>query len=145
MAEKPSFRNAFKRWRCLVPASGFYEWKMVAGKKHPYYIHPAGDELFGLAGITELWKGPEGPVHTVSLITTATAPNEVMRELHDRMPVIVPREDYAGWLDPGNVDVAKLKEHIRPYPAKKMRAHAVSTRVNSPKNDDEELIEPIAW
>ena len=71
VAEKPSFRSAFKRWRCLVPASGFYEWKTVAGKKHPYYIQPVGEELFGLAGITELWKGPDGPVHTVSLITTA--------------------------------------------------------------------------
>ena len=142
VAEKPSFRAAFKRWRCLVPASGFYEWKTVAGKKHPYYIRPAGDELFGFAGITELWKGPEGPVHTVSLITTA--PNEVMREIHDRMPVIVPVDDYRAWLDPGNQDVAKLKTFIRPYPAEHMRAHLVSTRVNAPRNDDEELIAPIS-
>ena len=78
VAEKPSFRAAFKRWRCLVPASGFYEWKLVAGKKQPYYIRPKGDELFGLAGITELWNGPDGPLHTVSLITTA--PNELMRD-----------------------------------------------------------------
>jgi len=141
VAEKPSFRAAFKRWRCLVPASGFYEWKTVAGKKHPYYIRPAGDELFGFAGITELWKGPDGPVRTVSLITTE--PNELMREIHDRMPVIVPRENYAGWLDPGNVDVAKLKEYVRSYPAGQMRAHPVSTRVNSPKNDDEALVEPV--
>jgi len=141
VAEKPSFRAAFKRWRCLVPASGFYEWKTVASKKYPYYIRPAGDELFGFAGITELWKGPEGPVHTVSLITTA--PNELMREIHDRMPVIVPPEDYAGWLDPSNVDVARLKEFIRSYPTEKMHAHPVSTRVNAPRNDDAELIAPV--
>jgi putative SOS response-associated peptidase YedK len=138
VAEKPSFRAAFKRWRCLIPASGFYEWKTVAGKKHPYYIRPAGDELFGFAGITELWNGPEGPMHTVSLITTA--PNEVMREIHDRMPVIVPMEDYTAWLDPTNVDVKELKVFLRAYPSEQMRAHPISTRVNSPGNDDEELI-----
>ena len=77
VAEKPTFRSAFKRWRCLVPASGFYEWKAVAGKKQPFYIRPKGTDLFGLAGITELWKGPDGPVHTVSLITTE--PNHLMR------------------------------------------------------------------
>jgi len=142
VAEKPSFRAAFKRWRCLVPADGFYEWKTVAGKKYPYYIRPVGDELFGFAGITELWNGPEGPVRTVSLITTA--PNEVMREIHDRMPVIVPAEDYAAWLDPGNVDVETLKTFVCSYPAERMRAHPVNTRVNAPKNDDETLIAPIS-
>ena len=139
VAEKPSFRNAFKRWRCLVPASGFYEWKTVAGKKHPYYIRPVGDdELFGLAGITELWKGPNGAVHTVSLITTA--PNKLMAEIHDRMPVIVTVEDYGAWLDPKNNDVAELVKFIRPYAAEQMRAHPVSTRVNVPKNDEAGII-----
>lgn len=142
VAEKPSFRTAFKRWRCFVPASGFYEWKTVAGKKHPFYIRPAGDDLFGFAGITELWNGPDGPLHTVSLITTA--PNEVMREIHDRMPVIVPVDDYAAWLDPANVDVDALKAFIRSFPAECMRAHPVSTRVNSPKNDDAELLAPVS-
>ena len=93
------------------------------------------------ARITELWTGPEGPAHTVSLITTA--PNEVMRKIHDRMPVIVPVEEYAAWLDPGNADVTRLKEFIRSYPANKMRAHPVSARVNTPKNDDAELIAPV--
>lgn len=142
VAEKPSFRAAFKRWRCLVPASGFYEWKTFAGKKYPYYIQPAGDELFGFAGITELWNGPDGPLHTVSLITTE--PNEVMREIHDRMPVIVPVEDYAAWLDPTNVNVDELKEFIRSYPSEQMRAHPVSTRVNVPRNDDEDLLAPVS-
>jgi len=141
VAEKPSFRSAFKRWRCLVPASGFYEWKTVTGKKYPYYIRPKGqgDALFGLAGITELWNGPEGAIHTVCLITTE--PNELMREIHDRMPVIVAPADYGAWLDPGNQDVARLKELIRPYPAAGMEAYPVSTRVNTPKYDDAALIE----
>ncbi len=138
VAVKPSFRNAFKRWRCLVPASGFYEWKVVAGKKHPYYIRPAGDELFGLAGITELWKGPDGPIHTVSLITTE--PNELMREIYDRMPVIIPADNYRAWLDPGNMNVPDLTHFIRSYPAERMQAYPVSTRVNTPRNDDAELL-----
>jgi len=142
VGEKPSFRSAFKRWRCLVPASGFYEWKIVAGKKHPYYIRPAGDEeLFGLAGITELWKGPDGPVHSVSLITTE--PNELMREIHDRMPVIIPVADYGAWLDPSNINVQELAQFIRSYPAERMRAHPVSMRVNMPRNDDAELLKHV--
>jgi putative SOS response-associated peptidase YedK len=141
VAEKPSFRAAFKRWRCLVPASGFYEWKAVAGEKHPYYIRPAGDELFGLAGITELWNGPDGGVRTVSLITTT--PNELMRTIHDRMPVIIPVEDYGSWMDPTIQNVGDLARFIRSYPSEQMRAHPVSKRVNAPKNDDAELIEPI--
>ncbi len=125
----------------MVPASGFYEWKTVAGKKHPYYIRPAGNEIFGLAGITELWNGPDGAVRTVSLITTV--PNELMRTIHDRMPVIVPAEDYAAWMDPTNVNVVDLAKFIRPYPSEHMLAHQVSKRVNTPKNDDAELIEPV--
>lgn len=138
VAEKPSFRNAFKRWRCLVPASGFYEWKIVAGKKHPYYIRPAGKELFGLAGITELWKGPDGPVHTVSLITTE--PNQLTCEIRDRMPVIIPVDEYRAWLDPGNINVPELTRFIRAYPAERMQAYPVSTRVNAPRNNDAELL-----
>lgn len=138
VAEKLSFRSAFKRWRCLVPASGFYEWKTAAGRKHPYYIRPAGDELFGLAGITELWKGPDGPVHSVSLITTE--PNELMRAIHDRMPVIVPAEGYGTWLDPNNINVPDLAQFIRSYPEERMQAYPVSTRVNTPRNDDAELL-----
>ena len=141
VAEKPSFRSAFRHWRCLVPASGFYEWKTVAGKKQPYYIHPKGDELFGLAGITELWNGPDGPLRTVSLITTE--PNELMREIHDRMPVIVPREDYAAWLDPRNQDAAKLKGFIRSYPAERMATYPVSKAVSNARNEGAELIRPL--
>ena len=140
VAEKPSFRAAFKRWRCLVPASGFYEWKGVAGRKQPYYIRPKGGELFGLAGISELWNGPDGPLRTVCLITTE--PNELMRGIHDRMPVIVPREDYTAWLDPGNQDTAKLKGFIRSYPAERMEAFPVSKAVSYARNEGAEVIEP---
>ena len=139
--EKPSFRNAFKRSRCLIPASGFYEWKNVAGRKQPYYMHPVGAPLFAIAGITERWQGPEGVVETCAIITTG--PNGVMRNIHDRMPVILSAEDHDAWLDPRNQSVASLKQLIKPCADSTMAAHAVSTRVNAPKNDDAGLIEPL--
>jgi len=134
VAEKPMFATAFRGFRCLVPASGFYEWKTLAGRKQPCYVFPEDNALFGLAGIVLLWKGER----TISLITTV--PNELMREIHDRMPVILAKEDYAAWLDPANRDASGL---LRAYPAERMRAHAVSPRVNRPGHDDAGLIESI--
>ena len=139
--EKPSFRNAFKRSRCLIPASGFYEWKTVGGRKQPYYMHPVGAPLFAIAGITERWQGPEGVVETCTIITTG--PNGVMRNIHDRMPVILSAEDHDAWLDPRNQSIASLKQLIKPCADSTMAAHAVSTRVNAPKNDDAGLIDPL--
>ena len=135
LAERPAFRDAFRRWRCLVPASGFYEWQRVAGHKQPWYLQPSDAELFGLAGITALWNG----VRSVSLITTA--PNERMATIHDRMPVIVAPQDYAAWLDPQNQDAAALMRFVRPYPSERMAARPVSLRVNQPENDEPSLIE----
>jgi len=141
VAEKPSFRSAFKRWRCLIPASGFYEWKAVAGRKQPYYVRPVGADLFAFAGLTERWNGPDGPVHSCTIITTAA--NELMRGIHDRMPVILARDDYAAWLDPANQATAKLQALLKPSPAKMMAAHPVSTRVNTPKYDEPALLKPV--
>ena len=137
VAEKPAFRDAFRRWRCLVPASGFYEWKCVAGKKHPWHMRPKDAGLFGLAGISGLWNG----LHTVSLITTE--PNALLRPIHHRMPVIIQPGDYAAWLDGKNRDIAALKDLLRPYPAERMQAYPVSLRVNTPQNDDPALIAAI--
>jgi len=134
VAEKPMFASAFRGFRCLVPASGFYEWKTLAGRRQPYYVSPRENPLFALAGLVLLWKGER----SISLITTA--PNELMREIHERMPVILEREDYAAWLDPGNHDARGL---LRAYPAGRMRAHPVSPRVNRPEHDDAALIESI--
>jgi putative SOS response-associated peptidase YedK len=127
--ERPAFRDAFRQWRCLVPASGFYEWQTIAGRKHPWYFKPKDAELFALAGITAIWKG----IRSVSLITTA--PNEIMQPVHDRMPVIVKPEDYAAWL------AAPHPELLAPYPAERMSAWPVSPRVSRPENDDPALIE----
>ena len=134
VAEKPLFASAFRGFRCLVPASGFYEWKTVAGRKQPYYVFPEEAPLFGLAGMVLLWKGER----SIALITTA--PNELMRRIHDRMPVILAREDYGAWLDPANQDA---RAFLGPYPAARMRVHAVNPRVNRPEHDDAALIESI--
>lgn len=132
LLERPAFRDAFRRWRCLVPASGFYEWQALAGRKQPWHFRPTDAELFALAGITALWKG----IRSVSLITTE--PNAVMAPIHDRMPVIVAPEDYATWLDILNEEPMRL---VRPYPAERMAARPVGLRVNQPENDDPTLIE----
>jgi putative SOS response-associated peptidase YedK len=137
LLQRPAFRDAFRRWRCLVPASGFYEWQSAGGRKQPWYFMPKGEPLFALAGITSLWNG----MRSVSLITTE--PNRVMEPIHDRMPVIVAPQDYAAWLDPASDDVPALTALVRPYPAERMSARPVSTRVSRPENDDAALIEEV--
>ena len=141
VAERPSFRSAFMRGRCLIPASGFYEWKAVRGRKQPYYVYPVGAALFAFAGLTERWTGPDGPVHTCAIITTGA--NELMRGIHDRMPVILDPKDYAAWLDPANAATDELKALLRPCPDEMVAAHPVSTRVNAPKNDEPALLDPV--
>ena len=131
--ERPAFREAFRRWRCLVPASGYYEWRTLAGRKHPWYMRPSDAPLFALAGVRAFWNGQ----HTVSLITVA--PNALVRTVHDRMPLIIAREDYDAWLT-----AADAKALLRPYAAERMDAYPVSTRVNRPENDEPSLIEPSA-
>lgn len=147
---KPSFRSAFKRRRCIVPVSGFYEWKRLDEKrKQPYYITSAADdEPLAFAGLWEWWKPPEGsdtgtePIESFTIITTT--PNEMMAALHDRMPVILHPADFAAWLDPANSDSASLLSLLRPYPSELMRCWPVSTRVNSPRFDDPACIEQVA-
>jgi putative SOS response-associated peptidase YedK len=137
VAEKPSFRQAFRRGRCLVPASGYYEWQAVAGGKQPWYFSEKSGALLALAGIAERWAGPEGPLDTVCLITTV--PNALAARIHDRMPVIVAAADHAAWLDPA---CDRAGELLRPFPEAQMQAWPVSRRVNSPRHDDPALIEP---
>jgi putative SOS response-associated peptidase YedK len=126
-----------RKQRCLVPASGFYEWRKSPVGKQPYYITSAGDELLAFAGLWEQWRQPDGePLITYTVITGR--PNALVAPLHDRMPVIVDPADYVRWLTAD--DPADL---LQPYPAELMRAYPVSTRVNSPKNDDESLVERV--
>ncbi len=141
LAERAAFRDAFLGWRCLVPASGYYEWQSAGRVKQPWYLAPRDTALFGLAGITALWHGPQGAVRSVALITTPA--NALSARIHDRMPLIIAPGDYAAWLDPRNDDRAALEALVRPYPEERMTAYAVSRRVNTPENDDASLLEAL--
>jgi putative SOS response-associated peptidase YedK len=138
---KPAFRDAFRHWRCLVPASGYYEWQSAGRTKQPWYMQPRDAPLFALAGLRAVWQSAHGTVHTVSLITTT--PNSLTARIHDRMPLLLAPEDHAAWLDPANGDLASLKGLIRPYPVERMTARAVDARVGDPANDDAGLLEPL--
>ncbi|MCD4837624.1 SOS response-associated peptidase [Neobacillus sedimentimangrovi] len=142
ISEKPSFRHAFKNKRCLIIADGFYEWKRNSHSKTPMRIKLKSDSLFGMAGIWEQWKSPNGKsVFTCSIITTT--PNELMIDIHNRMPVILKREDEKAWLDPTIKDTKLLKEFLVPFDPNQMEAYQVSSLVNSPKNNSIELIQKI--
>jgi putative SOS response-associated peptidase YedK len=138
VAEKPSFREAWRRRRCLVPANGFYEWKLEDGRKQPYYITPAAGELFAFGGLWESWQGPQGTLESCAIVTIDA--NEPMSAVHDRMPVLVPLAGYARWLDctPGT-GVADL---LRPAAADAIAIRRVSRAVNNARNDLPELIAP---
>jgi len=142
VAEKPAFRAAFKRRRCLVPMMGFYEWRKTPAGKVPYYIRLLNAELFGAAGLYEYWPGKDGTESIESFAIITAEPNEMMASLHGRMPVILAEGDHAAWLDLKNERTDDLQQLLRPYPSDEMTAYPVSKRVNSPKNDDSELIEP---
>lgn len=140
--EKPSFRAAFRRRRCLIPTDGFYEWKRVGTRKQPMRIRMAKGGLFAFAGLWERWQGPEGEEIESCAILTTTA-NKLLGEIHDRMPVIVAPEDYERWLTTDETGAAALVELFRAFPAESMCTFPVSTRVNSPQNDDPGCIEPL--
>lgn len=137
--EKPSYRNAFRQRRCLVPADGFYEWKNEAGKT-PYRITLKDQQPFAMAGIWETWKNSEGKmIHSFSIITTSA--NELMKSIHDRMPVILPPEFEETWLT--SDDPREIRELLQPFESEKMQAYMVSKLVNSPRNDDPSVILPV--
>lgn len=140
--EKPSFRAAFKARRCLILADGFYEWQKRAGGKQPFYIRVRDASPFAFAGLWESWEGDGEELHSCAIITTAA--NDVVGEVHGRMPVILPREDHDLWLDPDFREREPLTALLRPYPADAMEAYPVSRFVNSPSNDDERCIERAA-
>jgi putative SOS response-associated peptidase YedK len=138
LATSGLFRAALTRHRCLIPADGFYEWTGEKKARQPYFVHMKDDSLFAFGGLYDRWKTPEGEsVETFTMITTP--PNGVMSKLHDRMPLIVKPGDYAHWLDPkGGADT--VNNLLEPYPDEPMEAYPVSTKVNSPKNQGEELV-----
>lgn len=141
VSEKPSYRSAFKRRRCLVVADGFYEWKKTADGKQPYYLRLGSGEPFGFAGLWESWS-MEGGEKLCSATIITTEPNKVAAEVHNRMPVILPPDLYSAWLEPDNDDREELLSMLTAYPAEEMKAYPVSRRVNKPANDDRSVLEP---
>lgn len=140
--EKPSFREAFKRKRCLVIADSFYEWKRTDDRKIPMRIKMKNDELFAMAGLWESWKSPEGKtIHSCTILTTT--PNDMMSDIHDRMPVILKPSDEEKWLNPELNTLDELKKFLIPLEDGHLEAYEVSDKVNSPKNNSPELIEKV--
>jgi putative SOS response-associated peptidase YedK len=142
VAKSPAFRAAYRHRRCLIPADGFYEWKKLAQGKLPHLVGMADKSPFAFAGLWEHWEGPEGNVLETCTILT-TVPNGLLKAIHDRMPVILNREDYDLWLDEKVQETGRLQTLLKPYPAEEMVIYPVSTRVNKPANDDPDCIAPV--
>lgn len=142
IAEKASFRNAYKKKRCLIIADSFYEWKKTPERKIPMRIKLKNHAPFGMAGLWESWKSPEGiSIYSCSVITTV--PNELMTSIHDRMPVILKPEDEKDWLNPSINDPAYLQQYLKSFDSEQMEAFEVSTDVNSTKNNTPNLIQQV--
>jgi putative SOS response-associated peptidase YedK len=140
--KRPAFRVALKKRRCLVPTTGFYEWKKQGDAKIPYYLHLKDDSIFAFAGLYEHWKAPDGKnVQSYTIVTTL--PNVVAGEIHNRMPVILRREEEATWIAEGPLEDDALERILQPYPSQEMDSHRVSQDVNNPRNEGEDLIQPV--
>ena len=142
--EKPAFRAAFQKRRCLIPADGFYEWQVVSGsaRKQPWFVQRPDGGVFALAGLWERWQPAAGePVETCTVLTTAA--NALMAPIHERMPVIIDIAGYAEWLSPGTA-AARALALLQPWAAASMLAHRVGLRVNTLANDDAECAAPVA-
>src|ERR1051326_5364853 len=135
LAARNPFKHAYKRRRCLIPADGFYEWKKIDKKtRQPLYIRLKSGRPFAFAGLWENWHSPQGSeLKSATIITTE--PNSLIRDIHDRMPVILRPEHYQRWLDAGEKSPPELDPLLVPYPGEEMEAHTISTQVNSPKNE----------
>jgi putative SOS response-associated peptidase YedK len=141
-ADKPSFRAAMRRRRCLIVADGFYEWQTLARRRQPMYIHMRDGRPFSFAGLWESWEGADHLTLESCTIPTTSA-NELVRPIHDRMPVIIAPADYARWLDSAVQQTEPILPLLRPYPPEEMETYAVSTRVNSPARDDAGCVDRI--
>ena len=142
-AEKPSFRRAFKERRCLIPADGFYEWQKTNGGKQPYHLKMRDGRPFAFAGLWESWnRDEEGEIRSCTILTTNA--NDLVGEVHHRMPVILPPETYDLWLDSDVRETEQLLSLMVPYPTEEMEAYPVSRRVNNPSNNEPGCVESVA-
>ncbi len=141
VAEKPSFKEAFRLRRCLIPADGFYEWaRTETGTKQPFYFRMKDEQPFAFAGLWERWGEGRETIESCTILTTAA--NELLSPVHDRMPVIVAPKDYGLWLDQKVTKAERLTPLLRPYPAAEMTSYPVSSSVNNPRYDNEDLLAP---
>lgn len=141
VADKPTYRQAFRRRRCLIPADGFYEWRRVGKRKQPYCIAPTDGEPFAFAGLWERWERDETVVESCTIVVTTA--NATIAPLHDRMPVILARADEARWLDPALTDPAILQPLLMPCAPERVRVWLVGTAVNRPDTDGPDLMVPL--
>ena len=139
---KPTYKKPFRFQRCLIPATGFYEWDKSTKPSTPYYFHLKDEALFAFAGLYDLWKDPKDGKEIYSYTIITTVPNDVVAPIHNRMPVILQKEDEEFWLDPDVIEPERLLPLLHPYPSQEMTHHSVSTAVNKPRIDSEELIKP---
>ena len=139
--EKPAFRDAARKRRCLIPAAGFYEWRTEHGKKQPYFFRLKNGELMAFAGLWESKRIETGKLRTCSIVTTS--PNEAVLPFHDRMPAVVRAEDFERWLDPAVEDPRELLAILVPFPASEMEAYPVSPEVNKVATEGPECVEPL--
>jgi putative SOS response-associated peptidase YedK len=142
LAEKPAFRSLLKNHRCLVPASGFFEWKKEGKRKMPYYLNLTEETVFSFAGLHDQWRNPEGLTVSTYTIITCEA-NPLVAQLHDRMPVILSRPNEERWLDPDLLSPDDLRRILVPYPAGGMKSMPVSDLVNNTAINDERVIQPL--
>jgi putative SOS response-associated peptidase YedK len=148
LLEKPAFRRPFERYRCIVPADGFYEWEALEGKrkKQPWYFRRKDGDVLAFAGLWSAWRpdrdSDDGRLVSCSIITGQ--PNELVGQVHDRMPVVLPPSTWDAWLDPTNDDVASLQALLTPAPAELFEATAVVDAVSNVRNDGPHLLEPVA-
>jgi putative SOS response-associated peptidase YedK len=140
VAEKPTYRSPFKHRRCLIPADGFYEWKMVDGRKVPHHIRMRDNDVFALAGLWDRWEGDGGSLDSCSIIVMPA--NETMKSLHERMPAIIAPAHYDPWMDSGVTDKAEIMSYLTSAPSNQLMTYPISAWVNSPKHDDDRCIEP---
>lgn len=143
VADKPAYRWSFRKQRCLIPADGFYEWKKEGKLKQPFHIHRKDRQPFAFAGLWARWKPKDGgdPLDTFTILTTES--NATIRPLHDRMPVILPRDQFDLWLDPTVEDRALLEPLLKPFDPDALELTPVSRTVNSPANDVPECVAPL--
>jgi putative SOS response-associated peptidase YedK len=143
VATNNSFRSSFRKRRCIVPSDGFYEWRRTVGPKQPYFLHPPEDALLAMAGLWSVWKDPETGSWVLSAAVVTTEANRMMSAIHDRMPVLLPREAWDDWLDTEVDDVEYLQSLLEPPPDDVLEMRPISTRVNNVRNEGPELLERV--